>query len=271
MLIDSHCHLDFDGLREDLEGTLARAHDAGVDHILCISVTLEDFPRVLDTAGRSDNLFASVGVHPCYPEAEQPGIDQLVELADHPKVVAIGETGLDFMRVEGDMQWQRERFVTHIEAAARADKPLIIHTRAAAQDTVDMLVANRADRSGGVMHCFAENWDIARQALDLGFYISFSGIVTFKSAKAVQEAARLVPLDRLLVETDAPYLAPVPHRGKPNEPAFVRHTAQFLADLRGIPLDELAAHTRRNFFSLFATARPASTPLRAGPQGAPPG
>ncbi|MEM7377831.1 MAG: TatD family hydrolase [Pseudomonadota bacterium] len=263
MLIDSHCHLDFDGLREDLTGTLSRAHDAGVDHILCISVTLEDFPRVLEVATQSDNLFASVGVHPCYPDAEQPDIETLVDFAEHPKVVAIGETGLDFMRVEGDMHWQRARFVTHIEAAARAGKPLIIHTRAAAQDTIDMLVANRADRSGGVMHCFAEDWEIARQALDLGFYISFSGIVTFNSARAVQDAARKVPLDRILVETDAPYLAPVPHRGKPNEPAFVRHTAQFLADLRGISLEELADHTRRNFFALFASAHPASGPLSA--------
>ncbi len=254
MLIDSHCHLDFDDFSDDLDATLSRADDAGVSHILCISVTLEDFPRVLDVATRRDTLFASVGVHPCYPDAKQPTVAQLVDLAKHPKVVAVGETGLDFMRVEGDMSWQHERFHTHIEAAAQTGKPLVIHTRAAAQATIDTLKSHNAARSGGVMHCFAEDWDIAKQALDLGFYISFSGILTFKSAKAVQEAAKRVPLDRLLVETDAPYLAPMPHRGKANEPAYVRHTAQFLADLRGVSLEEIATQTTSNFFALFKDA-----------------
>jgi len=255
MLVDSHCHLDFEDLSTDLDGTLARAREAGVDHILCISVTLEDFPGVLAIADKHPHLFASVGVHPCYPDAAQPDVETLVSLAAHPKVVAIGETGLDYMRVEGDMAWQHSRFHTHIEAAAACGKPLIIHTRAAAQPTIDTLKSQHAERSGGVMHCFAEDWDIAKQALDLGFYISFSGIVTFKSAQAVQDAAKRVPLDRILVETDAPYLAPVPFRGKTNEPAYVRHTAQHLADLRGIPLETLAELTSENFFRLFGHAR----------------
>lgn len=261
MLIDSHCHLDFAELSEDLHGTLARAHAAGVDHILSICVTLEDFPRVLKIAEQSNNLFASVGVHPCYPEAEQPSTAQLVDLAQHPKVVAIGETGLDYMRAEGDMTWQRDRFATHIEAAASAGKPLIIHTRAAARETMDLLRSCHAERSGGVMHCFAEDWDIAKQALEIGFYISFSGILTFRSARAVQDAAQRVPADRLLVETDSPYLAPIPHRGKQNEPAFVRHTAQFLADLRGVSLETIATQTRANFFDLFQSAIPSQAPL----------
>ncbi|MEM6985168.1 MAG: TatD family hydrolase, partial [Pseudomonadota bacterium] len=201
--------------------------------------------------------------HPCYPDATQPTVSQLVDLATHAKVVAIGETGLDYMRVEGDMRWQHERFETHIEAAAQADRPLVIHTRAAAQETIDMLRSNDAGRSGGVMHCFAEDWHIAKQALDLGFYISFSGILTFKSAKAVQDAARRVPMDRLLVETDSPYLAPVPHRGKQNEPAYVRHTAVYLADLRGVTIEAIAAQTSENFFRLFHTAVRSAKPLRA--------
>lgn len=258
MLVDSHCHLDFDALSTDLESTLARAAEAGVGHILCISVTLEDFPGVLAIAEQHPHVFASVGVHPCYPDAPQPDVETLVSLADHPKVIAMGETGLDYMRVDGDMAWQHDRFRTHIEAAAVCGKPLVIHTRAAAQPTIDTLKSEHAERSGGVMHCFAEDWDIARQALDLGFYISFSGILTFKSAHAVQDAAKRVPLDRILVETDAPYLAPVPFRGKTNEPAYVRHTAQYLADLRGLSLDDLAAQTSENFFRLFSDATPSA-------------
>jgi len=182
------------------------------------------------------------------------GVEELLDAADDPLVVGIGETGLDYFRTQGDLQWQHDRFHRHIEVARQCNKPLIIHTRAAAQDTMDTLRAHNAREAGGVMHCFAENWEVARQALDIGFYISFSGIVTFKSAKDVQEVAKRVPLDRLLVETDAPYLAPTPHRGKTNEPAYVLHTAQFIAELRGIELEELAEASTENFFSLFSGA-----------------
>lgn len=255
MLIDSHCHLNFDSLHEELPQVLQRAREAGVSHMLCISCTFEDYPAVRAISDAHDNLFASVGVHPCYTDVPEPSIEQLVEYARDPGVVAVGETGLDYMRVEGDMDWQRERFRRHIEAAAEVQKPLIIHTRAAADDTIALLREHRAERSGAVMHCFAEDWRIAEQALEMGFYISFSGIVTFKSAKAVQEVAQRVPLDRLLVETDSPYLAPVPYRGKRNEPAYVRHTAQFVADLRGISLEALAEASSDNFFRLFQAAR----------------
>jgi len=239
MLIDSHCHLNFDSLSEELPEVLQRAADAGVTHMLCISCTMEEYPAIRTITDAHDHIFASVGVHPCYDDVPEPTIEELVTHGRDPGVVAIGETGLDYMRIEGDMDWQRERFRRHIEAAAEVQKPLIIHTRSAAEDTMSMLRDHHAERSGGVMHCFAEDWAIAEQALDLGFYISMSGIVTFKSAKAVQEVAAKVPLDRLLVETDSPYLAPVPYRGKRNEPSYVRHTAQFVADLRGISLEEL--------------------------------
>ena len=179
--------------------------------------------------------------------------------AQHPKVIAIGETGLDYFRCEGDLKWQHERFEAHIEAAKQTGKPLVIHTRAAAQDTLRSLRNHHAADTGGVMHCFAEDWQVAQQALDIGFFISFSGIVTFKSARDVQDVARRVPLDRILVETDAPYLAPTPHRGKTNEPAFVRHTAEFVAELRGMPVAELAEATTANFFTLFNTATPTTT------------
>jgi len=256
MLVDSHCHLNFDGLMEDLPAVLQRANDAGVTHMLCISCTLEDYAQVKAICAEHSNVFASVGVHPCYTEVAEPTIEQLVSLASEPAVVAVGETGLDYMRVEGDMDWQRERFRRHIEAAAIVHKPLIIHTRSAAEDTITLLRDHKASRSGAVMHCFAEDWAIAEQALELGFYISLSGIVTFKSAIAVQEVAAKVPLERLLVETDAPYLAPVPYRGKQNEPSYVRHTAQFVADLRGLSLEALAEATTNNFYRLFQHASP---------------
>ncbi|MGB0866406.1 MAG: TatD family hydrolase [Granulosicoccaceae bacterium] len=255
MLIDSHCHLNFDSLHEELPQVLQRASDAGVSHMLCISCTMEDYPTIRSISDAHENIYASVGVHPCYTDVPEPTIDELIEYARDDGVVAVGETGLDYMRIEGNMDWQRERFRRHIEAAAGVDKPLIIHTRAAADDTIAMLRDHNAARSGAVMHCFAEDWNIASQALEMGFYISLSGIVTFKSAKAVQEVAQKAPLDRLLVETDSPYLAPVPYRGKRNEPAYVRHTAQFVADLRGISLEELGAATSENFFRLFKDAR----------------
>jgi len=220
--------------------------------MLCVSVNLEDFPEVLALAQQHAHIFASVGVHPCYQDVKEPTADELIDIAQDSNIVAIGETGLDYFRVENqDMTWQQNRFVNHIHAAKSVNKPLIIHTRSAADDTMRMLKEEGADECRGVMHCFAEDWEVAKKALDLGFFISLSGIVTFKSAEAVQDVAKKCPLDRILVETDSPYLAPVPLRGKMNEPAFVRHTAQFVADLRGISLEELAFATTENFFDLF--------------------
>jgi TatD DNase family protein len=256
MLVDSHCHLDFPELIEDIAGVLADMRQHDVSHALCVSVTLEDFPKVRALAEEHANLYASVGTHPDYPDHPVVTPDELVRLADHPKVVAIGETGLDYYRLTGDLEWQRERFRTHIRAAKTADKPLIIHTRSAAADTLRLMREERADEAGGVMHCFTETWETAQAALELGFHISFSGIVTFKNAGALKEVARLVPLDRLLVETDSPYLAPVPYRGKVNRPGWVRHVAEEIARLRGISLDAVAAATSANFFRLFKIRDP---------------
>ena len=217
VLVDSHCHLDFPELAADLPAVLADMREHGVSHALCVSVTLEDFPKVRALAEAHANLYASVGTHPDYPEHPLVEAGELVSLADHPKVVAIGETGLDYYRLKGDLEWQRERFRAHIRARKACGKPLIIHTRAAA-DTLRIMREERADEAGGVMHCFTETWETAQAALDMGFHISFSGIVTFKNAGALKEVARQVPLDRLLVETDSPYLAPVPYRGKVNRP-----------------------------------------------------
>lgn len=254
-IVDSHCHINFEPLAEDLEGLLLRAQANDVSHMLCVSVNLEDFPQVLDLACKHPFIFASVGVHPCYTDCEEPSADRLIALADDPRIVAIGETGLDYFRNEGDLSWQRERFARHIEAARRCHKPLIIHTRDAASDTMAMLKEQGAEEPGGVMHCFAEDWRTAEKALDIGFYISFSGIVTFRNAEQLREVARRVPLDRILVETDSPYLAPVPVRGKTNEPSYVRHTAAFIAELRGMSLEQVAAITTANFFTLFSSAQ----------------
>ena len=256
MLVDSHCHINFPELSKDLSGLLNNARLNGVGHMLCVSVNLEDFPQVKALADEHNNIFASVGVHPCYEDVREPTVDELIDLGSDDTIVAIGETGLDYFRVDDqDMTWQHKRFVNHITAAKAVDKPLIIHTRSATDDTMRMLKEEGADSCKGVMHCFAENWEVAKKALDLGFYISFSGIVTFKSATDVQEVARKCPIDRILVETDAPYLAPVPLRGKLNEPANVRHTAQFVADLKGVSLESLGETTTQNFFSLFSTAK----------------
>jgi len=233
---------------------LQNAADNQIAHLLCIATSWENRDEVLSLARNNPAISASVGIHPTTEGGHEPSVEELLDAADDPLVVGIGETGLDYFRTQGDLQWQHDRFHRHIEVARQCNKPLIIHTRAAAQDTMDTLRAHNAREAGGVMHCFAENWEVARQALDIGFYISFSGIVTFKSAKDVQEVAKRVPLDRLLVETDAPYLAPTPHRGKTNEPAYVLHTAQFIAELRGIELEELAEASTENFFSLFSGA-----------------
>ncbi len=255
MFVDSHCHIDFPELVARLPELLDNMRANQVSHALCISVTLEDFPRVLALAEQHPNLYASVGVHPDYEEGEEPTLERLLELSAHPRVVGTGETGLDYYRLNGrsiaDMAWQRERFRTHIRAARQTGKPLIIHTRSSAEDTLRVMREENAREVGGVMHCFTETWDVAKQALDEGFHISFSGIVTFKSAADLQETARKVPLDRMLIETDSPYLAPVPYRGKTNEPAWVRHVGEFIANLRGMPVEQLAEQTSDNFFKLF--------------------
>lgn len=256
-LVDSHCHLDFPDLRDTLPDALALMKANDVRHALCVSVTLEDFPGVLAIAEAHPHLYASVGVHPDSTDVRDPDVAELVALARHPKIVAIGETGLDYFRLKGDLEWQRERFRRHIRASRETAKPLIIHTRAAAEDTIRVMREERADEAGGVMHCFTESWEVARAALDLGFYISFSGIVTFKSATELREVARKVPLDRMLVETDSPYLAPVPHRGKTNQPGYVKHTAEAIAALCGLPFEELASATTDNFFRLFRIERTA--------------
>jgi TatD DNase family protein len=261
MLVDSHCHLDMLDLAPfggSIDGVLAAAHAAGVGHFLCVAVNLEDYPAMLRIAETHGDVTVSVGVHPNERGGRDPSIDELAGLAAHPRVVAVGETGLDYVRSEGDLEWQRDRFRRHIAAAGEAGKPLIIHSRDAGDDTIAILEAEGAERVGGVMHCFTGDWALAEQAMALGFYISFSGIVTFRSAAVLQDVARRMPLERMLVETDCPYLAPVPHRGKPNQPAWVRHTAEFIAELRGESCEAIAAATTTNFRTLF---RPPAMPV----------
>lgn len=250
-LVDSHCHLDFPDLAVDLEGILARMAENGVERAMCISVTLQDLPRVIRLAERHPQLWASVGVHPDYEDTLEPSVDDLVRLAEHPRVLAIGETGLDYYRLTGDLEWQRQRFRTHIRAARRIGKPLVIHTRSASADTLQIMEEEGAAEVGGVMHCFTETQAVADAAMAMNFVISFSGIVTFKNARDLQELARNVPLDRMLVETDSPYLAPVPHRGKTNQPAWVRHVAEFIAQLRGVAPEVIAEATTSNFERVF--------------------
>lgn len=254
LLVDSHCHLDFPDYVNEQDRLLADMEKNGVGWALCASVTLERFPAMLAMVGACDKLFASVGVHPDHQEGRDPSVNDLLSLAANPKVVAIGETGLDYYRLTGDLEWQRERFRRHIRAAKECGKPLIIHTRSSSEDTLKVLREEGVGSIGGVFHCFTESVEVAQQALDLGFYISISGIVTFKNAVAIKEVARAIPLDRLLVETDSPYLAPVPHRGKRNEPAYVRHVAEEIARLRGMEYSELVNATTRNFFALFKDA-----------------
>src|ERR1043166_8542983 len=232
MLIDSHCHIDFPELANDIDALLAEMRKQDVGFALCASVSLEGFPTIRRLAQTYPSIFASVGVHPDQEDLGAVEPKELVRLADHPKVVAIGETGLDYYRLKGDLEWQRDRFRAHIRAAIECGKPLIIHTRSAAEDTIRLMQEESAGDAGGVMHCFTEGWEVARAALDMGFYISISGIVTFKNALQVKDVARRIPLERLLVETDSPYLAPVPHRGKLNQPAFGRYVAQEIAGLR---------------------------------------
>lgn len=259
MYIDSHCHINFPELAARLPDIFGKMTENHVSHALCVSVNLPEFPQVLALAEQYPHIYASVGVHPDYEDTPEPTVEQLVELADHPRIVAIGETGLDYFRLQGDLEWQRERFRTHIRASRITGKPLIIHTRSASEDTIRLMreegASPAAGGAAGVMHCFTESQEVADAAIELGFYISLSGIVTFKSAKALQEVARTIPLERMLIETDSPYLAPVPYRGKTNEPGLVRHVAEFIADLRGIPVEEVARHTSENFFTLFKMAK----------------
>ena len=258
MLVDSHCHLDFPELRADLAGVLSRMSDNGVSHALTISTTLETFPAVREVAHAHANVWCSAGVHPDEQrDGREASLEELLAMGSDARVVAIGETGLDYYRLEGDLEWQRERFRTHIRAARKLRKPLVIHTRSSAEDTLRVMREEGAEEVGGVMHCFTETMEVAEAAMAMGFHISFSGIVTFKNAKDLKEVAKRVPMERMLVETDSPYLAPVPHRGKSNQPAFVKHVAEEVAALRGIAFDDVARATTENFFRLFRHAHPA--------------
>lgn len=256
LLVDSHCHINFEPLGTQLDALFANARLNGVGHMLCVAVNLEDYPQVQALAHTHPQVFASVGVHPNEREGRDPDAAELATLAQDTRVVAIGETGLDYFRSSGDMAWQHKRFREHIRAARAVRKPLIIHTRDAARDTLTILKDEAAHEVGGVMHCFTENWDTARQALEMNFYISFSGIVTFRNATALRAVAAQVPAERLLIETDAPYLAPMPYRGKTNEPAYVRHVAECLAEVRAVSFETIAEQTTRNFFTLFSHAQP---------------
>ncbi len=251
MLVDSHCHLDFPELADKLDSVFELMRDNQVGRALCVSVTLEDFPRVRRLAEAYPHLHASVGVHPDHEGAGAVTVEELVTLADHPRIVAIGETGLDYYRLKGDLEWQRERFRTHIRAARKCGKPLIIHTRAAAADTLRIMREENAGEAGGVMHCFTESWEVAAAAIEMGFYISFSGIVTFKNAKALKAVAQRVPLENMLVETDAPYLAPVPYRGKVNQPGYVRYVAAEIARIKNTTLERVSQQTTYNYINLF--------------------
>lgn len=251
VLVDSHCHIDFPDLSGDVAGVLARMYSNDVRHALCVSVTWEDFPRVQALARAHDCLSASVGVHPDTEGGFDPSVKDIVQEGSASEIVAVGETGLDYFRASGNLDWQRDRFRTHIRAARELDKPLIIHCREAAPDLLAILREESAGDVGGVMHCFTESWEVAAAAMEMNFMISFSGIVTFKSAAALREVAAKVPDDRVLVETDSPYLAPVPHRGKVNQPAFVRHVAEELARVRGVDLATVARQTTQNFQKLF--------------------
>lgn len=252
-LVDSHCHLDRLDLtiyQGDLDRAMLAARDAGVSHMLCVAISKDKLADVLDIAQRYANVYASVGVHPLEHKELDISAEHLARLARHPKVVAVGESGLDYHYAD-NKQEQRLSFRAHLEAASESEKPVIVHSRAAQQDTLDLLREALDRETGGVMHCFTESWEMARQALDMNMYISFSGIITFNNAHELREVVKKVPLDRMLIETDSPYLAPVPNRGKPNEPKYLLHVAQCVAELKGLPLEEVARVTSANFFDLF--------------------
>ncbi len=251
MFTDSHCHLDFPELAEQLPDILYRMKVAQVSRALCVCVQLEDFHQVLSLAESYENLWASVGVHPDYENITEPTVEKLLALAKHPKVIAIGETGLDYFRLKGNLDWQRERFRVHLQAASICKKPVIVHTRMAGDHTLEILAQENVSSCGGVIHCFTETLDFARKALNLGMYLSFSGIISFKNAASLREVAKFAPIDRILIETDSPYLAPVPYRGKTNEPSFVVHVAKVIAQEKGISAEEVGVQTTRNFDQLF--------------------
>ena len=253
MFIDSHCHINFPELAENIDEILINMYQNNVSHALCVGVNLDDFHQIKQLAEQYKQIYASVGVHPDYEIKTEPTQELLVQMAQHPKVIALGETGLDYFRLKGDLEWQRERFRTHIRAAKTCNKPLIIHTREAAQDTLRIMAEEGANQVGGVMHCFTENLEVAQAAIEMNFYISFSGIVTFKKATLIKEVARHIPLNRILIETDSPYLAPVPFRGKQNQPAYVKHVAEEIAKLREMSLEDIGRATSENFERLFLT------------------
>ncbi|MBS1211045.1 MAG: DNAase [Proteobacteria bacterium] len=255
MFVDSHCHIDFKDLAEQGGALFERMLAAEVSHAVCIGVSIEGLPGILALAESRANIFATVGVHPEHTEGEDPDVSRLLDLARHPKVIAIGETGLDYYWHKDQPEWQRERFRVHIRAARQCGKPLVIHTRDSAQDVLRLMREENAAEVGGVMHCFTENLDVAKAAMEQGFHISFSGILTFKNAAQIKEVAASIPLERILIETDSPYLAPVPYRGKLNEPSYVPHVAAELARLRGISVEEVAEATTENFFRLFRHAK----------------
>jgi TatD DNase family protein len=257
MLIDSHCHLDRIDLapyQNDFGCFMREAVNSRIEHLLCIAIDLETYPAMLDLVMPYPQISVTVGVHPNVHEGQEPSVEELIALGQSDKVIGIGETGLDYFRSEGDLGWQHQRFRNHISAAKVLQKPLIIHTREAKFDTLRILKEEGASEVGGIIHCFTEDWEFAKAALDLNFYISFSGIVTFNSAKDIQEVAKKVPADRFLIETDSPYLSPVPFRGRPNYPIYVRYVAEQLAKLRGMTMNEIAQLSTDNFYRLFKLA-----------------
>ncbi len=251
MYIDSHCHINFPELHEKIHSVLGNMKENKISHALCVSVTLDKIEEILKLTKQHSNIYASVGVHPDYEDITEPDVDILYKYSQDKKVVAIGETGLDYFRLKGDLSWQRERFRTHIRAAIKSKLPLIIHTRNAREDTIKIMKEEDAKSATGVMHCFTESYEMAKKAIDLGFYISFSGIITFKNADDLRDTVKKIPIENILIETDSPYLAPVPKRGKLNEPSNVIYVAQKIAELKNIPVEKVAEITTNNFFDLF--------------------
>jgi len=256
MYIDSHCHINFPELNQKIDQVLSNMKDNEISHALCVSVTLDKINEILGLTKKYSNVYASVGVHPDYEDIQEPDIDTLFNYSKNEKVVAIGETGLDYFRLTGDLSWQRDRFRTHIRAAIKSNLPLIIHTRNAQDDTIKIMKEENAKSATGVMHCFTESYEMAKKAIDLGFYISFSGIITFKNAESLRDTVKKIPIENILIETDSPYLAPVPNRGKLNEPANVIYVAEKIAELKGISIEEVAEITTNNFFKLFTKCKP---------------
>lgn len=254
MLTDSHCHLDridLDPYQNDFSRFMQEAENNQIEHMLCIGIDMETYPAMCDLVSSYESISVTVGVHPNVRDGKDPNVEELILLGGMDHVVGIGETGLDYFRSEGDLTWQQERFRNHIQAAKELKKPLIIHSRDAKEDTLRILAEEEAGEAGGVIHCFTEDWDMAKRALDLNFYISFSGIVTFNSAKEIKEVAKRIPSDRFLIETDSPYLAPVPYRGKPNYPTYVKFVAEHIAELRNTKFNEIAEQSTRNYYVLF--------------------